>query len=99
MKARDAVTSVAPPRIAQMVLVAPALLFALMLIVQFGLLFHARNVAEQAAQEGAAAARRFDGTEAGAAEAGPASSWPTLGPETLHGPGGGREAHRRRPQR
>src|SRR5680860_463565 len=49
-----------------MVLVTPALLFALMLIVQFGLFFHARNVAENAAQEGAAAARSFDGTEAAA---------------------------------
>jgi hypothetical protein len=48
--------------VAQVVLIAPALLFTLMLIVQFALMFHARNVAEQAAQEGAAAARRFDGT-------------------------------------
>ena len=54
--------------LAQTVLVAPALLFALMLIVQFGLLFHAQNVAENAAQEGAAAGRRFDGSQAGAAE-------------------------------
>lgn len=50
--------------VAQVVLIAPALLFTLMLIVQFALMFHARNTAEQAAQEGAAAARRFDGTEA-----------------------------------
>ena len=50
--------------LAQVVLTAPALLFLLMLVVQFGLMFHARNVAEQAAQEGAAAARRFDGTQA-----------------------------------
>lgn len=48
--------------LAQVVITAPALLFLLMLIVQFGLMFHARNIAEQAAQEGAAAARRFDGT-------------------------------------
>jgi Flp pilus assembly protein TadG len=54
--------------LAQVVLTAPALLFLLMLVVQFGLLFHARNVAEQAAQEGAAAARRFDGTQAEARE-------------------------------
>lgn len=54
--------------LAQTVLVAPALLLALMLIVQFGLFFHAKNVAESAAQEGAAAGRRFDGSEAGAAE-------------------------------
>lgn len=45
------------------VLIAPVLLLALMAIVQFGLYFHAKNVAEQAAQEGAAAARAFDGTE------------------------------------
>ena len=49
--------------LAQVVITAPALLFLLMLIVQFGLMFHARNIAEQAAQEGAAAARTFDGTE------------------------------------
>lgn len=49
--------------LAEVVLVAPALLLALMLIVQFGLYFHARNIAEQAAQEGAAAARQFDGSE------------------------------------
>ncbi len=54
--------------LAQTVLVAPALLLALMLIVQFGLYFHARNVAESAAQEGAAAGRRFDGSQAGAQE-------------------------------
>lgn len=46
----------------QTVIVAPVLLFALMLTVQFGLMFHARNVAEQAAQDGAAAGRRFDGS-------------------------------------
>lgn len=50
--------------LAQVVITAPALLFLLMLIVQFGLMFHARNIAEQAAQEGAAVARRFDGTTA-----------------------------------
>lgn len=52
--------------LAQVVITAPALLFLLMLIVQFGLLFHARNIAEEAAQEGVAAARRFDGTTADA---------------------------------
>jgi Flp pilus assembly protein TadG len=50
----------------EMVLIAPVLIFALMAIVQFGLYFHAKNVAEQAAQEGAAAARSFDGTESSA---------------------------------
>ena len=72
--------------IAEVVLVAPALLFALMLIVQFGLLLHARNVAEQAAQEGAAVARSFDGTEA-AAKAETTNFLQALGPETLHGRG------------
>lgn len=50
--------------LAQAVITAPALLFLLMLVVQFGLMFHARNIAEQAAQEGVAAARRFDGSQA-----------------------------------
>ena len=52
----------------QTVLVAPAILFTLMLIVQFGLLFHAKNIAEQAAQEGAAEARAFNGSKAAARE-------------------------------
>lgn len=52
------------------VLIAPVLMFVLMLIVQFALFAHARNVAEQAAQEGAAAARAFDGSaDAGQAKA------------------------------
>ena len=56
--------------LAQTVLVAPALLFTIMLIVQFGLLFHARSVAENAAQSGAAETRRYDGNaEAGRAMA------------------------------
>lgn len=50
--------------IAQTVIVAPTILLALMSIVQFGLLFHARNIAENAAQAGAAAARSYDGSEA-----------------------------------
>lgn len=49
--------------VAQVVLVAPVLLLTLMLIVQFALFFHARNVAENAAQEGAAVARRYDGSD------------------------------------
>lgn len=68
--------------VAEVVLVAPALLFALMLIVQFGLMFHARNVAEQAAQQGAATARQFDGTEAGA-KARTLAYLSALGPKTL----------------
>jgi Flp pilus assembly protein TadG len=54
--------------VVETVLVAPALLLTLMLIVQFGLYFHAANVAENAAQEGAAAGRQFDGSQAGAEE-------------------------------
>ncbi len=54
--------------LAQVTITAPVLLLLLMLIVQFGLMFHARNVAEQAAQEGAARARQFDGS-AGAGKA------------------------------
>lgn len=54
---------------AQAALVAPVLLASLMLIVQVGLLFHARNVAEEAAQEGAAAGRRFDGSGSEAQDA------------------------------
>ena len=77
-------------------LVAPALLFALMLIVQFGLMFHARNVAEQAAQEGAAAARQFDGTEAGP-RPGRSQYLSALGPETLQDRGVTVQPHRRRP--
>ena len=68
--------------VAEVVLVAPALLFALMLIVQFGLMFHARNVAEQAAQEGAATARQFDGSAA-AAESRTLTFLAELGPDTL----------------
>lgn len=52
----------------EFVMLLPALLFAIMLVFQMGLAFHAKSVAEQAAQEGAAAARRFDGT-AGQAKA------------------------------
>lgn len=68
--------------VAEVVLVAPALLFALMLIVQFGLMFHARNVAEQAAQEGAAKARQFDASEADA-RARTVDYLAALGPNTL----------------
>lgn len=68
--------------VAQTVIVAPVLLFILMLIVQFGLMFHARNVAEQAAQEGAAAARRFDGSAA-AGNQQARQFLASLGPSTL----------------
>lgn len=69
--------------LAQTVLVTPALLLALMLIVQFGLFFHAQNVAENAAQEGAAAGRRFDGSEEGAAQRA-RMFLAELGPRTLN---------------
>jgi Flp pilus assembly protein TadG len=49
---------------AELVLATPALLFLMMLLVQFGLWYHASNVASAAAQEGARAARLEDGTEA-----------------------------------
>lgn len=50
----------------QFVLITPALMLTVMLIVQFGLVAHARSLVEAAAEEGAAVARRSDGTEAGA---------------------------------
>jgi Flp pilus assembly protein TadG len=49
---------------AELVLATPALLFLMMLLVQFGLWYHASNVASAAAQQGARAARLEDGTEA-----------------------------------
>lgn len=67
-----------------MVLITPVLLLAILAIVQFGLYFHAKNVAEQAAQEGAAAARSFDGT-AGEAEAVTKEYLAALGEKTLQG--------------
>lgn len=75
-------TEIGAATLVETVLIAPALLIALMLIVQFGLMFHARNVAENAAQEGAATARHFDGTEA-AAHATTVTYLQALGPKTL----------------
>lgn len=46
------------------VLVTPALLFLVMLVVQFGLWFHAQHVAQAAAEEGSRAARAERGTAA-----------------------------------
>ena len=40
------------------VLITPVLLFLIMVVIQFGLWYHASHVAEAAAQEGASAARR-----------------------------------------
>lgn len=50
----------------EVVLTAPALLLLLMLVVQFGLVAHAQSVARSAAEEGAAQARRFDGSASAA---------------------------------
>lgn len=67
---------------AQTVIVAPALFMMIMAIVQFALVAHAQNVAEAAAQEGVAAARLFQATEAdGIAHASAALSH--LGPRML----------------
>lgn len=44
------------------VLVTPVLLFLTMLVVQFGLWFHAQHVAQAAAEEGARAARAENGS-------------------------------------
>lgn len=46
----------------EVVIVIPALFIVMMVIIQFGLMFHAKSVAEAAAQEGASVARHFDGT-------------------------------------
>lgn len=48
----------------QLVIVTPVLLFGVFMVIQVGLMLNARDVAQQAAQEGASAARRFDGSEA-----------------------------------
>ncbi len=46
------------------VLVTPVLLFLVMLVVQFGLWYHAQHVAQAAAEEGARAARVVQGSTA-----------------------------------
>jgi Flp pilus assembly protein TadG len=54
----------------ELVLTVPVLLLLLMLIVQFGLYWHASHVAQAAAQEGVRAARMVDGSaQAGQARA------------------------------
>lgn len=63
-------------------LIFPALLFALMLIIQFALWAHATSVAEAAAQDAAAVARRADGSQAGGAAAAN-KALATLGPKML----------------
>lgn len=62
----------------------PFLIFLTMLIIQTGLVFHARGVAEAAAQEGAAAARQFDGSEQDA-DARARRYLDELGPKVLTG--------------
>lgn len=52
---------------AELVLVTPLMLFMILLVVQFGLWFHASHVASAAAQEGARAAR-VEGSSAGAGQ-------------------------------
>lgn len=66
----------------QAVLIFPALLFALMLVIQFALWAHATSVAEAAAQDAAAVARRADGSRAGGAAAAN-KALATLGPKML----------------
>lgn len=68
----------------QAVLVFPALLFTVMLIIQFALYLHAQSVAEAAAQDGAAAARRADGSES-SGRAAADRSLSSLGPRMLSG--------------
>lgn len=68
----------------EMVILAPVLMFVCMLIVQTGLYWHAASVAEAAAQEGAAAGRRFDGSE-GAARSEALKALDSLGPKVLTG--------------
>lgn len=46
----------------EVVLVTPVLLFLVMLVIQFGLWFHAQHVAQAAAEEGARAARAEHGS-------------------------------------
>lgn len=67
-----------------MVIIAPAMLFIVLLIVQTVLYFHAKAVVEQAAQEGAAAARQFDGS-AGQARARALRYLDALGDGSLRG--------------
>lgn len=67
----------------QTVIVAPALFVLIMGILQFAIVAHAQNVAKAAAQEGVAAARRFDADAAdGYAAANSALSG--LGPRMLN---------------
>lgn len=66
----------------QTVIVAPVLFTMIMAIVQFALVAHAQNVAEAAAQEGVAAARMFDASDADGVTAA-RSALASLGPQML----------------
>ena len=66
----------------EVVLTAPALLLMLMLIIQFGLVAHARSVARSAAEDGAAKARVFNGS-ATTAEAATNTELDDLGPTII----------------
>lgn len=68
----------------ELVIVAPAFLFLILLIVQFGLYFHAINVASAAAQEGARDASFNDATLADG-QATAEDLVQTLAPELLSG--------------
>jgi len=68
--------------VVQVVLIAPTLLLILMFIVQYALVAHAQSVAEAAADEGAAAARKADGSEGDAQER-TAKYLDSLGPKML----------------
>jgi len=58
----------------ELVIIAPAFLFLTLLIVQFGLCFHAINVASAAAQEGARDASLYSDDRSAALAAGEASA-------------------------
>ena len=69
----------------ELVLVTPVLLLLVMLVIHFGVWYHAAHVATSAAQEGARAARLEGGTQAaGVARA--EQFLASLGPEIVAGP-------------
>lgn len=68
----------------QTVIVAPALFLLIMGVIQVALIAHAQNVAEAAAQEGVAAARKFNASAADG-EATASAALADLGPRMLTG--------------
>ncbi len=54
--------------VTETVIVVPVLLLLIMVVVQFGLWYHAEHVVQAAAQEGVRAARALDGTPEGGKE-------------------------------